>query len=50
MTETKPKKGRPQLGDKPLTVLQRVRRHRFKQEQKDQAHMKQLLEIIKEIK
>jgi hypothetical protein len=46
--EQKPKRGRPRQGEKPLTVLQRVRRHRWKQEQKNDAHMQELMKIIRE--
>jgi len=42
----KPKRGRPRK-DKPLTTLQRVRRHRLKQERKNEAHLKELINIIK---
>jgi hypothetical protein len=49
MTEAKPKRGRPRK-DQPLTVLQRVRRHRLKQERINEQHMKSLMDIIKELK
>jgi hypothetical protein len=42
-------RGRPRKVNK-LTVLQRVRRHRLKQERKNEAHLKELLNIIKDIK
>jgi len=49
MTETKPKRGRPTEGEKPLTVLQRVRRHRYRQEIKNEQHMRELIAIIKQM-
>lgn len=39
-------RGRPKKANK-LTVLQRVRRHRLKQERKNEAHLKELIAIIK---
>ena len=45
-SEPKRSRGRPRKDNK-LTVLQRVRRHRLRQERKDQEHMKSLLDIIK---
>ena len=48
-TEPKRSRGRPRKANK-LTVLQRVRRHRLKQERKNQEHMKELMSIIKSIK
>lgn len=47
--ETKRGPGRPRKENK-LTVLQRVRRHRLKQERKNDAHMKELMDLIKLIK
>lgn len=50
MPETLPAKGprgRPKLGDRPMTTLQRVRKHRWRQEQKNEAHMRELIAIIK---
>jgi len=48
-TEPKRSRGRPRKANK-LTVLQRVRRHRLKQERKNQEHIKELMSIIKSIK
>jgi len=42
-------RGRPRK-EKPMTTLERVRRHRYRQEQKNEAHMKELMAIIKAIK
>lgn len=49
MMEPKRGRGRPRKENK-LTVLQRVRRHRLKQERKNDAHMKELMAIIKSSK
>lgn len=49
MPETLPAKGprgRPRK-EKSMTTLERVRRHRWRQEQKNDAHMKELMAIIK---
>jgi len=43
----KPKRGRPLKGLKPMSTLQRVRKHRYRQELKNEQHMKELIEIIK---
>lgn len=50
-SETTPAKrgrGRPRIAN-PLTVLQRVRRHRLKQERKNEEHMKELVAVIKSL-
>lgn len=44
-TPPKPR-GRPRKAQ-PMTTLQRVRKHRWLQEQKNEAHMRELIEIIK---
>jgi hypothetical protein len=49
--EMKPEKrgrGRPKKANK-LTVLQRVRRHRYRQEIKNEQHMRELIAIIKQM-
>lgn len=48
-SEPKRGRGRPRKANK-LTVLQRVRRHRLRQEQKNEAHLKELINIIKDMK
>jgi hypothetical protein len=48
MTESKPRRGRPRK-DKPLTVAQRVRRYRLRQEKRNEEHMKSLMAIVKDM-
>ena len=49
MDQTEPKRprGRPRKL-KPKTTLERVRKHRYLQEQKNEAHMQELIQIIKD--
>lgn len=47
-TPAKRGRGRPRVAN-PLTVLQRVRRHRLKQDRINEEHMRELVAVIKSL-